>query len=85
MYSKCRVPVRDVVSITRVGRNSLPTQCIEKGGTMIPIRRVIAALMLATVGFGGCAYEGRSGAGANTLSVEDLRIVMRDLWSGHNF
>lgn len=52
---------------------------------MIPIRRVIAALMLATVGFGGCAYEGRSGAGANTLSVEDLRIIMRDLWSGHNF
>jgi len=47
--------------------------------------RVMAVLVLANVGLGGCAHEGRSGEGVNPLGAADLKAVMRDLWSGHNF
>jgi hypothetical protein len=45
----------------------------------------MAVFVLATVSLGGCAHEGRSGAGVNPLGAADLKAVMRDLWSGHNF
>lgn len=52
---------------------------------MSPIHRVMAIVVLAATGLGGCAHDGRSGAGINQLGVADLKAVMRDLWSGHNF
>jgi hypothetical protein len=52
---------------------------------MSPIHRVIAVLVLAVVGLVGCAHEWRSGADVNPHSVADMKAVMRDLWSGHNF
>jgi hypothetical protein len=52
---------------------------------MSSLHRVIAVLVLAVVGLVGCAHEGRSVAGVNPLSAADLKAVMRDLWSGHNF
>jgi hypothetical protein len=45
----------------------------------------MVVLALAVVGIAGCAHEGRSVAGVNALSAADLKAVMRDLWSGHNF
>ncbi|MFY4729614.1 hypothetical protein [Nitrospira sp. BLG_2] len=51
---------------------------------MGPIHRAMAVLILAVVGL-GCAHQGRSGAGLNPLGVSDMKAVMRDLWSGHNF
>lgn len=51
---------------------------------MNPIRRVMAVLVLA-VGLVGCAHEWHSAADVNPLSVADMKAVMRDLWSGHNF
>lgn len=47
--------------------------------------RIMTVLVIAVVGLVGCVHEERSGAGVNPLSVEDLKAVMRDLWSGHNF
>lgn len=47
--------------------------------------RVMTVFVLAIVGLVGCAHEGRSGAGVNSLSAADMKAVMRDLWSGHNF
>ena len=52
---------------------------------MSPIHRFIAVLILAVVGLVGCAHEWRSVADVNPLSVADMKAVMRDLWSGHNF
>ncbi|MDF0675276.1 MAG: hypothetical protein P0120_13195 [Nitrospira sp.] len=52
---------------------------------MSPIHRVMAVLVLAVVGLVGCAYERRSVADVNPRSVADMKAVMRDLWSGHNF
>lgn len=52
---------------------------------MSPIQRVMAVLVLAVVGLGGCAHEERSGAGVSPLSVADTKAIMRDLWSGRNF
>ena len=52
---------------------------------MSPIHRVMAVFVLAIVGLAGCAHEGRSVADVNSLSVAEMKAVMRDLWSGHNF
>ena len=52
---------------------------------MSPIHRVMAVLVLAVVGLVGCAHEWRPVADVNPLSVADMKAVMRDLWSGHNF
>jgi hypothetical protein len=52
---------------------------------MSPIHRFIAVLVLAVVGLVGCAHEWRSVADVNPLSAADMKAVMLDLWSGHNF
>lgn len=52
---------------------------------MSPIHRAMAVLLLAVVGLAGCAHEGRSGAGVNPLGAADMKAILRDLWSGHNF
>lgn len=52
---------------------------------MSPIHRVMAILVLAAVGLVGCAHEWRSVADVNPHSSADMKAVMRDLWSGHNF
>ena len=52
---------------------------------MSPIHQAMAVLLLAVVGLAGCAHEERSGAGVNSLGVADMKAVLRDLWSGHNF
>lgn len=52
---------------------------------MSPIHRVMAVLALAAVGLVGCAHELHSVADVNLRSVADMKAVMRDLWSGHNF
>ena len=49
---------------------------------MGPIRRAIVLTCGRRL---GCAHQGRSGAGLNPLGVADMKAVMRDLWSGHNF
>ena len=52
---------------------------------MSSIHRVIAVLVLSIVGLVGCAHEWRSAADVNSLSAADMKNVMRDLWSEHNF
>ena len=52
---------------------------------MSSIHRVMAVLVLAIVGLAGCAHEWRSAADVNSLSAADMKVVMRDLWSEHNF
>ena len=47
--------------------------------------RVMTVLVLAIVGMAGCAHEGRSGVEVNLRSAADMKAIMRDLWSGHNF
>jgi hypothetical protein len=52
---------------------------------MNSVSRVMAILVLAVVGLAGSAHEGHSAAGGQSRSVADLKAVLRDLWSGHNF
>lgn len=52
---------------------------------MSRLYRFMAVLVLGVVGLVSFAHEGRSVAGAHPLSAADLKAVMRDLWSEHNF
>ena len=52
---------------------------------MNSLSRVMAILVFAVVGLVGSAHEGRSAAGGHPRSAADLKAVLRDLWSGHNF
>lgn len=52
---------------------------------MSSMSRVTAILLFAVVGLVGSAHEGLSAAGGHLRSAADLKAVLRDLWSGHNF
>lgn len=52
---------------------------------MRAMSRVMAILVFAVVGLVGTAQEGRLAAGGHPGSAADLKAVLRDLWSGHNF
>ncbi len=52
---------------------------------MNAMSRVMAILVFAVAGLIGTAHEGRSAAGGHPGSAADLKAVLRDLWSGHNF
>ncbi|TKB88882.1 MAG: hypothetical protein E8D40_14980 [Nitrospira sp.] len=52
---------------------------------MNSMSRGIVILVLAVVGLVGSAHEGRSATGGHPRSATDLKAVLRDLWSGHNF
>ncbi len=52
---------------------------------MNSMSRVMVILVLAVVGLVGSAHEGLAAAGGHPRSAADLKAVLRDLWSGHNF
>jgi hypothetical protein len=54
-------------------------------GVMNQMRRVLAVVVLAVVGIGGCAHEWRSMEDPHPATVADMNGVLRDQWSRHLF